>query len=90
MCGIVLFSFFLFSSLVRNYNIKRPGFYMLQVTKVFSNFPQLKQLSKIKKACEIFMNCNLPEFEIPDSYTKTCRFFSFLLTMFSRSVVPEV
>ena len=37
--------FLLFRSLVRNENIKRPGFYMLQVTKVFSNFP-LKQLKQ--------------------------------------------
>ena len=52
-CGILLFYyFFLFSSLVRSYNIKRPGFYTLQVTRVFSNFPQLKQLSKIKDTCE--------------------------------------
>ena len=39
---------YLFCFLVRNYNIKRPGFYTLQVARVFSNFPQLKQLSKIK------------------------------------------
>ena len=39
------FSFFkLFCSVVRNENIKRPGFYMLQVARNFSNFPQLKQL----------------------------------------------
>ena len=42
----------LFCSLVRNENIKRPGFYTLQVTRVFSNFPQLKQLNKIKNTCE--------------------------------------
>ena len=34
-----LFSLFLFSSLFRNENIKRPGFYALQVTRVFMNFP---------------------------------------------------
>ena len=39
----------LFWSLVRNENIKKPGFYMLQVTRVFSNFPQLKKLNNIKK-----------------------------------------
>ena len=38
--------FFLFCSLVRNENTKRHGFYTLQVTRVFSNFPQLKQLNK--------------------------------------------
>ena len=43
------FCFFkLFCSLVTNENIKRPGFYTLQVTSVFSNSPQLKQLNKIK------------------------------------------
>ena len=36
--------FSLFRCLVTNENIKRPGFYMLQVTRVFSNFPQLKQV----------------------------------------------
>ena len=41
-----------FCSLVRNENIKRPGFYTLQVTRVFSNFPYLKQLNKIKNTCE--------------------------------------
>ena len=46
---IILFFlfFYLFCSLVRNENIKRPGFYTLQVIRVFSNFPQLKQLHKI-------------------------------------------
>ena len=39
----------LFCSLVRNKNnIKRPGFYTLQVTRVFSNFP-LKQLKLNKE-----------------------------------------
>ena len=33
--------FFLFCSLVRNENIKGPGFYTLQVSRVFSNFPQV-------------------------------------------------
>ena len=43
------FCFFkLFCSLVTNENIKRRGFYTLQVTSVFSNSPQLKQLNKIK------------------------------------------
>ena len=44
-----------FSSLVRNENIKIPGFYTLQVqlvTRIFSNFPQLKQLNKIKITCK--------------------------------------
>ena len=39
--------------------IKRPGFYTLQVTRVFSNFPQLKQPNKIKNTCEY---CDLLEF----------------------------
>ena len=34
--------FFFFCFLVRNGNIRRPGFYTLHVTRVFSNFPQLK------------------------------------------------
>ena len=41
-----------FCSFVRNENIKRPVFYTLQVTRVFSNFQQLKQLNKIKNTCE--------------------------------------
>ena len=40
MCGIfVLLKLF---SLVKNENTKRPGFYTLLLTRVFSNFPQLK------------------------------------------------
>ena len=42
----------LFYSLDRNGNIKTPGYVMLQVTTVFSNFPELKQLHKIKNTCE--------------------------------------
>ena len=38
--------------------MKRLSFYTLQVTKVFSNFPQLKQLDKIKNTCEY---CDLLE-----------------------------
>ena len=49
---IILYFLKLFSSLVRNGNIKRSGFYTLQVTRAFSNFPQLKQLNKIKNICE--------------------------------------
>ena len=37
---------------------KRPGFCMLLVTRVFSNFPQLKQLNKIENTCEY---CDLLE-----------------------------
>ena len=37
-----------FCYLNKSENTKRPGFYTLQVTKVFLNFPQLKQLSKMK------------------------------------------
>ena len=57
---------------------------------------QLNQLSKIKKYVRvntvIFMNYDLLELEIPDSYKKTygdC-FFPFLLTLFSSTVVPKV
>ena len=39
---------FIFCCLVRNENIKRPDFYTLQATRIFSNFPQLKQLNAIK------------------------------------------
>ena len=45
---------FLFCSLVRKENIKRPGFYTRQVIRVFSNFLQLRQLSKTKNACEYY------------------------------------
>ena len=54
----LIYYFFLFCSLVRNENIKRPGFYTLQVARVSSNFPQLKQLNKIKNTCEY---CDLLE-----------------------------
>ena len=42
----------------RNENIKRSRFCTLQVTRVFSNFPQLKQLNKTKNMCEY---CDLPK-----------------------------
>ena len=48
----------LFCSLVKNENTKRPGFYTLLVTRVFSNFPQLKKLNKIKNTREY---CHLLE-----------------------------
>ena len=35
---VIIIIFFVFGSLVRNENIKRPG-HTLQVTSVFSNFP---------------------------------------------------
>ena len=38
----------LFCSLDKNQNTKRPGFYTLQVIRVFLSFPQLKQLRKMK------------------------------------------
>ena len=41
-----------FCSLVKNESTKRPGFYTLLVTRVFSNFPQLTQLNKIKNTSE--------------------------------------
>ena len=37
-----LFSFFLFCSLVRNENIKRPGFFMLQSSRGFIEFSSAK------------------------------------------------
>ena len=46
------FSFLNFCSLIKNENIKRLGFYTLQVTRVFSYFQQLKQLNKIKNTCK--------------------------------------
>ena len=57
MCGIFVF-LKLFGSLVKNENTKRLGFYTLLVTRAFSNFPQLKQLNKIKNTCEF---CDLLE-----------------------------
>ena len=48
----------LFCSLVKNENTKRPGFYTLLVTRVFLNFPQLKQLNKMKNMCKY---CDLLE-----------------------------
>ena len=41
-CAEFLFFLKLFCSLVKNKNTKRFGFYTLLVTRVFSNFPQLK------------------------------------------------
>ena len=63
MWNFSLLQLFPFCSLVRNENIKRPGFYTLQITRVFSNFPQLKQLNKIRIRVKIviFLNCDLPE-----------------------------
>ena len=43
--------FFLFCYLVRNKNVKRLDFYMLQVTRTFSNFPQLQQQNKVMNTC---------------------------------------
>ena len=40
---VILYLLKHFCSVDRNGNIKRPGFFTLQVTRVFSNFPQLKQ-----------------------------------------------
>ena len=50
--------FFPFCSLVKNGNLKTPGFYTLQVIRVFSNFLQLKQIIKIKNMREY---CDLLE-----------------------------
>ena len=43
---LIVIIIFLFCSSVRDENVKRPGFYTLQVTRIFSNFPQLKQQNK--------------------------------------------
>ena len=48
----------LFCSLDKNENTKRPGSYTLLVTRVFSNFLQLKQLNKTNNAFEY---CDLLE-----------------------------
>ena len=54
----LFYHFFPFCFLVRNENIKKPGFYTLQVKSNFSNFPLLKQLNKIKTTCKY---CDLLE-----------------------------
>lgn len=59
------FNFFMISFpfffLVRNKKIKRSGFCILQLTRVFMNVLQLKQLRKIKYMCEycLFLKCDL-------------------------------
>ena len=50
--------------------MKRPGLYAAQVTRVFSNLPQLKLLNKIRVNIVIFLNCDLLEFEIQHCYKK--------------------
>ena len=57
VCGIFVF-LKLFCSLVKNENTKRSGFYRLPVTRVFLDFPPLKQLKKMKNKCEY---CDLLE-----------------------------
>ena len=57
VCGIFVF-LKVFCSLVKNENAKRPGFYRLPVTRVFLDFPPLKQLKKMKNKCEY---CDLVE-----------------------------
>ena len=86
------FCLLILSSSFRNENIKTPGFYTLQIIRVFSNFPRLKQLNKIKNTCEYFDLLDLLELEIRDSYKQPycdC-FFPFLTTMFSSTVVHIV
>ena len=56
---IILYFLKIFCSLVRNGNIKRPGFSTLQATKISSNFPQLKKPNKIRNTREY---CDLFEF----------------------------
>ena len=41
-----------FCSLVRSGTIKRPGFYTLQVKRIFLSFPHLKQINKFKNMCQ--------------------------------------
>ena len=55
------------------------------MTRDFSNFPQLKQLKKrIHVNIVLFLNCDLTELEIRDSYEKVfCDHVSFcVVTMF--------
>ena len=71
------FYFLLFNE---EWNIKGLGFYTLQITKIFSNFPQLKQLKKyrIRVNIVIFLNYDLHELETRDSYKKpSCDYVSF-------------
>ena len=59
---------FVFCSLVRNVNIKRPCFYTLQVRKVY----------RIRVNIVIVLKCDLLESEIQDSYKKPyCGYVSF-------------
>ena len=93
-CVILFFIIFLgFVSLVIN-GTKRT--WVLYVIPALSNFPQVKQLNKIKNTCEYcdFLDIDLLQLEIRDNYKKLycyylC-FFSFLMAMFSSIVVPKV
>ena len=81
--------------LVRNKIFKRPGFYTLQVTSVFSIFPHIKQLNEMKNTCEYCDNFQLWSAWVwdPRKLQKTILglcFFLFLMTMFSSTVVPKV
>ena len=86
----------LFGSLVRNENnIKRLGFYTLQVTMVFSNFPR-KQLKQNKEYVWILwsswtMICLnwRSEIVIKKPYCEYVFFFRFL-RLFSSTVVPTI
>ena len=71
---IVLYFLKLFCSLVRDGNIKRLSFYTLQVTSVFSNFPQPRRLNKMKN--------DLLELEIQEIYKKP--YFDYLSFCFLR------
>ena len=55
VCNFSFLIFFLFYSFE---NIKRSGFYILQITTVLWNFYQLKELNKIKNTCDY---CDLLE-----------------------------
>ena len=81
--------------LVRNKIFKRPGFYTLQVTSVFSIFPHIKQLNEMKNTWEYCDNFQLWSAWVwdPKRLQKTILglcFFLFLMTMFSSTAVPKV
>ena len=83
--------FFLFCSLVRDANLKRPDFFFtLQVTRFFPNLSQIKQLNKqlnkTKNTCEYWDLLELLSAWVGDP---RC-FYPFLMTIFFSNVVPKV
>ena len=82
-----------FCSLFRNENIKRPGFYTLQVTRVFSNFPATKKNKKYVWVLQSFwivicLSWWRSEIVIKKRYWDYVSFR--LLRLFSSIVVPTV